>query len=43
MQTGTTAIMYAAINGHVDMVELLANKGGNITEKDEVSELLAYS
>jgi len=35
--------MHAARNGHVAMVELLAKKGGSITEKDEVSELLAYS
>jgi len=43
MQRGMTAIMYAAMRGDVAMVELLAKKGGNITEKDIVSELLAYS
>ena len=43
MQWKQTAIMLAAHYGHVDMVELLAKKGGSITEKDKVSELLAYS
>ena len=43
MQEGWTAIMYAALNGHVDMVELLVKKAGNIAEKDDVSGLLAYS
>ena len=40
---GHSAIMFAAENGHVAMVELLEKKGGSITEKDNVSELLAYS
>ena len=35
--------MWAVINGHVAVVELLAKKGRSITEKDKVSELLAYS
>ena len=43
MQNGMTAIMWAAQRGHVGMVELLAKKGGSITDKDKVSELLAYS
>jgi len=43
MQYGVTAIMWAAHESHVAMVELLVKKGGNVTEKDNVSELLAYS
>jgi len=43
MQTGNTAIMMAVERGHVAMVELLAKKGGSITDKDKVGELLAYS
>jgi len=43
MQDGMTAIMHAAINGRVAMVELLVTKGGNVTARDYVSELLAYS
>ena len=34
---GRTAIMEAASGGHGAMVELLVEKGGNITEKDKVN------
>jgi len=43
MQNGMTAITLATIYGFSAMVKLLAEKGGNVTIKDDVSEFLAYS
>ena len=42
MQDGWTALMWAALNGHAAVVELLMRQEGvELNEKNEVSELLA--
>ncbi len=37
MQYGYTALMWAAMNGHVDVVEYLVEAGANLEAVDNVS------
>ena len=39
-QTGSTALMLAARNNHIAMVEYLAGRGADMEAKDEVSTAL---
>ena len=35
-----TALMYAAVNGHKDVLTELLGAGANVNQKDKVNELL---
>jgi ankyrin repeat protein len=36
MQDGDTPLLYASSEGHMAMVELLVEKGGNMEKRDQV-------
>ncbi len=39
MKNGSTAIIWAALKGHIDCLKLLVDSGGDINVRDNVSDL----